>query len=256
MNNVMIRRFFKIVLALLLLSPAAAWTQQRPNAASRPDPVQVFAELIKPYRNLSDYTVKIRAKVLMPTIRIPDFSATLYFKRPDRFHIETKSFAPIPRNSGVFNPLQFDPEKNRITYQKERELWARRGRICTVWNRSTPKARSGITMSGSGAFPSGSSRWSTSPSSGTKGLVKISHRTVSQGPRPGCCRKTSASISPFPRRRHPFDGSSFNTSDNPISGGMRRLDEVSGEGDIEISYSDWKVNTGLAESLFKNDRNR
>ncbi len=37
---------------------------------------------------------------------------------------------------------------------------------------------------------------------------------------------------------------------------MRRLDEVSGEGDIEISYGDWKVNTGLAESLFKNDRNR
>ncbi len=58
----------------------------------------------------------------MPTIRIPDFSATLYFKRPDRFHIETKSFAPIPRNSGVFNPMQFDPEKNRITYIKSETL--------------------------------------------------------------------------------------------------------------------------------------
>jgi len=32
---------------------------------------------------------------------------------------------------------------------------------------------------------------------------------------------------------------------------MGRLDEISGEGDIHIAYSDWLVNTGLDDRLFK-----
>ena len=43
----------------------------------------------------------------------------------------------------------------------------------------------------------------------------------------------------------------FTTKDNPFSGGMRRLDEISGEGDILITYGDWLVNTGLDDRLFK-----
>jgi hypothetical protein len=31
---------------------------------------------------------------------------------------------------------------------------------------------------------------------------------------------------------------------------MGRLDEISGEGDIDIAYSDWRINTGLGENLF------
>jgi hypothetical protein len=46
------------------------------------------------------------------------------------------------------------------------------------------------------------------------------------------------------------EASLFNTKDNPVSGGMGRLDEISGEGDIRIAYSDWQVNTGLEENLF------
>ena len=75
----------------------------RPAAAAGPDPGKVFAELMRPYRGLNDYTVKIHVKVDIPDIRVRDFSATLYFKKPDKFHVETRRFAPIPRNLGVFN---------------------------------------------------------------------------------------------------------------------------------------------------------
>jgi len=255
MENIMNSRFFKIVLALLLLLPAAAWPQQRPNAAPKPDPAQVFAEIIKPYRNLSDYTVKIRAKILMPTIRIPDFSATLYFKRPDRFHIETKSFAPVPRNSGVFNPMQFDPEKNRITYVKSETLAQTR---MDMYRLEPLDAKSQVRYYHVwiGGVPERVLQVEYLSFGGTKGLVTPSYRTVSQGPETWLLPENVRIHLIFPEAATQFDGSSFNTSDNPISGGMRRLDEVSGEGDIEISYGDWKVNTGLAESLFKNDRNR
>jgi hypothetical protein len=255
MNKVMIRRSFRIALALLLLLPAAAWTQQRPGAASRPDPGQVFAGIVKPYRNLNDYTAKISAKVLMPTIRIPDFSAVLYFKRPDRFHIETKSFAPIPRNSGVFNPLQFDPEKNRITYLKSENLAQTQTDVYHV-EPLDAKSRVRYYQVWIGGVPGRILQVEYLSFGGTKGLVKLSYRTVSRGPETWLLPGNVRIHLTFPEAETPSDGSSFSTSDNPISGGMRRLDEVSGEGDIDISYSDWQVNTGLEESLFKNDRNR
>src|SRR5512138_2422596 len=99
-----------LLVAALLLAAAPLTLPERSAAAARPDPSQVFADLLRPYRGLADYTVKIKAKVEMPTMRIPDYSATLSFKKPDKFHVETRRFAPIPRNSGLFNPFQFEPE--------------------------------------------------------------------------------------------------------------------------------------------------
>jgi len=255
MNNPMIRRIFMIVPALLLLSPATAWTQERPGAASGPDPGQVFAELIKPYRSLNDYTVKIRTKVSMPTIRIPDFAATLYFKQPDRFHIETKSFAPIPRNLGVFNPRQFDPEKNRITYLKTEELGKTRADAYRV-EPLDAKSRIRHYLVWVGGSPARILQVESLSFQGTKGVVKLSYQTVVQGTETWLLPETVRIHLTFPEGAQPQEGGSFSTRDNPVSGGMRGLDEVSGEGDIDIAYGDWKINTGIEESLFKNDRNR
>jgi hypothetical protein len=51
-----------------------------------------------------------------------------------------------------------------------------------------------------------------------------------------------------------LDASSPITRDNPFSSGMRRLDEVSGEGDIHLSYSEWQVNIGIDDRLFTRDK--
>lgn len=111
-----------LLAALLLLLPARAAAQDRPQTVPKSNPRQAFAELIKPYRNMRDYTVKIQAKVVMPNIRIPDYTAVLYFKKPDKFHIKTKNFAPIPRGNAIFNPFQFDPDKNQITFKQMETL--------------------------------------------------------------------------------------------------------------------------------------
>ena len=71
-----------LLAALLLLLPVRTAAQDRPNIAPKGNPRQVFAELIRPYQNMRDYTVKIQAKVVMPNIRIPDYTAILYFKKP------------------------------------------------------------------------------------------------------------------------------------------------------------------------------
>jgi hypothetical protein len=241
--------FSGIMLVILLFSPAAAPAQGTPGATPGPDPRQVFAELVKPYRDLNDYTVKIRAKVSLPTIRVPDFSATLYFKKPDRFHVETKSFAPIPRNSGVFNPSQFDPEKNRITYQRAENLDGARADLYRV-EPLDPKTQVRYYNVWVGGGPARILQVENLSFRGTKGLVKLSYRTVAQGAEKWLLPEKVQIHLTFPEGVQSPD-SSFSTRDNPVSGGMGRLDEISGEGDIRIAYSDWLVNTGLDESLFK-----
>ncbi len=247
----MIPRGLTYLLLLVLLLPAEAASQERSGA--RPDPRQVFSELLKPYREMNDYTVKIHAKVDMPLIRIPDFSATLYFKKPNRFHIETHRFAPIPRDSGLFNPYQFDPDKNTITYQRTERL---NGTTAAVYKVEPlePKALARHYLLWVGGQPGRILQVESLSVKGTKGLVKPSYRIVEQGPEKWLLPEKVHVHLTFPEGMQQGDAVSFMTKDNPLSSGMRRLDDVSGEGDIAISYSEWQINTGLDESLFQKEK--
>ncbi len=235
-------------LLLLLIAPAPAPAQERTGVKHGPEPRQVFTELVKPYRDLSDYTVRIHAKVNMPTIRIPDFSATLYFKKPDKFHVETRRFAPIPRNLGVFNPFQFDPEKNRIEFQRTENLDGMPADLYRLEPRDakTPIRYYQVWVGGS---PKRILQVESVSFQGTRGMVKITHQSVEQSSGKWLLPATVNVHLTFPERAQPPEG--LTTQDNPISGGMRRFEEMSGEGNITITYTDWQVNTGLDDSRFE-----
>jgi len=235
--------FIIIALILSLLS------QERAEAGQESSPLQVFQAIIRPYQTLSDYTVKIQVKVMIPGLRMPDFAADLYFKKPDKHHIETKSFAPIPRNSGFFDPFQFDPEKNRITFiqtvnidDMQAELYKvepgeseTRVRFYNVWVGGNPKR---ILQMENHSFK------------GTKALVKLTYKNVEQGAENWLMPKKAHIHLTFPEGMQRQDNSSFLIKDNPVSAGRSKPEEMQGEGDIYISYSDWRINTGLDDSLF------
>jgi hypothetical protein len=253
MNSPIRYRVLKLFLLLLLIAPALASAQERPGVKQGQDPRQVFTELMKPYRDLNDYTVRIHAKVNMPTIRIPDFNAILYFKKPDRFHVETKSFAPIPRDSGVFNPFQFDPEKNVITYERTETLNGTPSDVFKVEPLET-KALVRYYHVWVGGSPGQILQVESLSVKGTKGLVKPTYRSFEQGLEKWLLPEKVHVHLTFPEGMHNDDASSLTTRDNPISSGMRRLDDVSGAGDISLSYSDWQINTGLDDRLFQKDK--
>jgi hypothetical protein len=245
----LMQRVWPIALVLLFL-PAAASAQGGRGAKSRPDPRQVFTDLIKPYRSMNDYTVKIRAKANMPSLRIPDFTATLYFKKPDRFRIETKSFAPLPRNSGLFNPFQFDPEKNQIAYQRTESLDGVQADLYRLepLDGKNPVRSYSVWI---GGIPARILQVESLTFRGTRAQVKPSYQKVEQGPQTWLLPEKVHLHLTFPEGAPNGAAGSFTTQDNPISGSMHRLDEISGEGDIDIAYGDWQVNTGLDEGLFE-----
>lgn len=242
-----------LVLILLFFVPMPASAQERPGTAPMPDPRKVFTELIRPYRSLNDYSVKIHAKVNMPAIRVPDFTAVIYFKKPDSIHIETKSFAPLPRNSGVFNPFQFDPEKNRITYERADHLSGAQADVFKVEPLET-KTLVRYYRVWVGGNPGRIQQVESLSVKGTKGLVKLTYRSVEQGPEKWMLPENVHIHLTFSEGMQNLDASSPITRDNPFSSGMRRLDEVSGEGDIHLSYSEWQVNIGIDDRLFKRDK--
>jgi hypothetical protein len=253
MKKKMTYKSLPLILILLLFALRSVSAQERPGTAPRPDPRKVFTELIRPYRSLSDYTVKIHAKVDMPAIRVPDFNAVVYFKAPDRIHIETKSFAPLPRNSAVFNPFQFDPEKNRITYERTDHLNGVRAEVFKVEPLET-KTLFRYYHVWVGGTPGGIQQVESLSFKGTKGLVKLTYRSVEKGPEKWLLPEKVHIHLTFPEGVQNLDASSPLSRDSPVSSGMRRLDEVSGEGDIYLSYSEWLVNIGIDDRLFQRDK--
>ena len=187
---------------------------------------------------------------MIPGFRMPDFAADLYFKKPDKLHIETKSFAPIPRNSGFFDPFQFDPEKNRITFiqtvnlnDMQAELYKVepgeseiRVRFYNVWVGGNPRR---ILQFENHSFK------------GAKALVKLTYTNVEQGSGNWLMPEKAHVHLTFPEGMQSSDTSSLTIKDNPVSAGRTKPEEIQGEGDINISYSDWQINTGLDDSLFQ-----
>ena len=165
----MIRRAFQIVLALLFLAPAAACAQEKPAAASRPDPAK---DLRRSHQALQESPGLYRKNPRQdlhadhPDTRLSPPPSTS--SSPTAFISKRRALRRSPATAASSTPCNSIPEKIGLPIRKAR-VWARRRRISTGWSPSTPKARSGITWCGWEVPPGGSSRWSTSPSTEPRG---------------------------------------------------------------------------------------
>ena len=56
------------------------------------------------YDIINDYSVEIKGKVDFPDAVIPELKAKIFFKKPDKFKVESDNFMIIPRQSIKFYP--------------------------------------------------------------------------------------------------------------------------------------------------------
>ena len=54
--------------------------------------------------DVSDFTVTIDAEVNMEQVQVPNMHATMYFKKPDKIHFDSKGFLFVPRDGIMLNP--------------------------------------------------------------------------------------------------------------------------------------------------------
>lgn len=113
---------------LLLPILAVAICLSTATAQKSNSPSQLLERIHVQYDRVRDYQVDINATVDMERMQMPEMKARMYFKQPDKVHIESEGFAMLPRDAVSFRPTMFDSDQYDMVIQGTEKV---RGHSCT-----------------------------------------------------------------------------------------------------------------------------
>ncbi len=104
----------------VLVIVMAVWATVGPHAlfGQRKSGAEVLARCERNYQGIADYTVDLQADLDMDRVRVPRMQATMYFKAPDKVHFQSPNFALLPRE-GFGVPVTTLIERYDATYKGE-----------------------------------------------------------------------------------------------------------------------------------------
>jgi len=103
----MIYRIFISVLILI----AVSYSQKK-------NPEAILEKVKLEFEKVEDYQVDVKIKVDVDFLKMPDREATIYYKKPDKFHIDSENFAMLPKSGLNFSPLGFLNYKYTAFYER------------------------------------------------------------------------------------------------------------------------------------------
>jgi outer membrane lipoprotein-sorting protein len=106
--------FLKILLLVLLLISS--------TQAQNKDPKKMLEDVKNEYEQIKDYQADIHIKVDIPFIKMPERKAVIYFKQPDKIHIESGGFAILPKEGIKFSPLTMLESDYTALYEREESV--------------------------------------------------------------------------------------------------------------------------------------
>ena len=77
---------------------------------------EVLKHLQSTFAQVKDYRVRLHAEVDMERVKVPPMDVIVYFKQPDRIHLQSKGFSILPRQGLFFNPNQFSQEDYYMSF--------------------------------------------------------------------------------------------------------------------------------------------
>jgi hypothetical protein len=83
------------------------------------DPDEILDGVKEAFKKIEDYEVDIRVKIDVEFLKVPDSEAKLYFKQPNKIHVESEKFALLPRQGLDFSPLGLISGKYTALYEQE-----------------------------------------------------------------------------------------------------------------------------------------
>ena len=107
---------------LVLLLSVIGFTQQ-------PDPDKILEKVKSEFEKIEDYQVDVKIKVDISFLKTPDREATIYYKKPDKFHIDSENFTMLPKSGLNFTPLGFLNYKYASFYVRQDTI---NGKITSV----------------------------------------------------------------------------------------------------------------------------
>ncbi len=83
------------------------------------DPDEILEGVKEAFTKIEDYEVDIRVIIDVDFLKVPDSEAKLYFKQPNKIHVESEKFALLPRQGLDFSPLGLLSGKYTALYERE-----------------------------------------------------------------------------------------------------------------------------------------
>lgn len=83
---------------------------------------EIIDGVIKNFNQVKDYVVDVSIKVDIKFIKVPETKAKIYFKQPDKIHLEADGFAMLPKNGMGFSPTFFLTKNYTAIYEKDVDL--------------------------------------------------------------------------------------------------------------------------------------
>lgn len=101
---------YKIFISVLILI-AVSYSQEK-------NPEAILEKVKLEFEKVEDYQVDVKIKVDVDFLKMPDREATIYYKKPDKFHIDSENFAMLPKSGLNFSPLGFLNYKYTAFYER------------------------------------------------------------------------------------------------------------------------------------------
>ncbi len=221
----------KTGLFLLLIIHLATFGQNK-------DPYAILASVKAKYDVIKDYTVNASIEVDVRMLNIPVKKVKVYYKYPDKIHVESKGFALLPKRAGSFNPNALIGEKYTAIYAGS----GKSGNVLMDIIKTIPNETSSDVIL--------TTFWIDSQS---RQIRKMEINTKSAG----------TYQAELEYNRLPFDLPSkltvvFDVREmsmpKTFTGEVPKKGKGNGQanqGKVTITYSDYRVNTGLDDKLFR-----
>jgi outer membrane lipoprotein-sorting protein len=219
-----------LFLAGLCVAVAAGW-------GGTPTGDEILAKVEEHFAGVEDYTVNLLVTVDLERLRVPPMHITMYFKQPDRVHFSSRGFALLPRESMAFTTARF---RERFTVE---DVAVRRdsGRLRYDLTLKPKEDRTKLRRFVLTVDPE---HWTTerltAPQFDGRTMEALfEHRQVE-----GRWLPASLEVK--------FSAPKEGEDEQALPGAPRQ--PVPRNGSISLRFSDYRLNTGLPDSLF-NDSN-
>lgn len=224
-----------IFIVILILS--SALSAQQKNAD------KILKEVVDKFERIKDYQVDVQIKIDFSMVKVPDTKATIYFKQPDKVKVDSKGFAMLPKQSTNFSPMQFIQGDYTAIFVKTEQFAGNKLDVVkiipnsdstdvilsTLWIDQDLKVIRKIETTGK--------------SSGTL-QVELNYENKNQGLPSQVVFSFNLGNMDIPENVE--DGK--NDSNRERVSGKRNV-RMSGK--VFMTYSNYKINTGLPDSLFE-----
>ena len=220
----------KTLIKYLIILPAFCFTLHAQSITAE----KILENVKTQFDKVQDYTATITATINIERLHIPQMTIKIYFKQPNKVHIESKNFAMVPREGIALNPTDLLNKFEATLVETENDS----GR--TVYKlRLISKPEENKVLTESYIWIDGT-RWvvtkfESMPTAGRTVEIAFTYETVD-----GKYTLPSTMTATFD-----FSGGDSFTQRKQRPGRMPS------KGTVEVKYSDYSVNTGLSDEIFE-----